>query len=202
MNDQTLKGEKKGVIEMKNLITKIMVVVFLTLAIPVFALAAELPPIKTNVVFRPIAPDLKLKAVNNMLKSRNIPPAPSVPPAKVVLTPAMPVVNNNYLQVMVGSYSPKTNSMAVMYNSGHLIKYFFETVPGKTYLLDISVDANSKWYVYNTASGQIPNMSDQQGHLLIPFIATNTFSLITLYLHAAYSGGWCHVGSAELTQIN
>ncbi len=201
---------------MKNLITKTMVAVFLTLVIPVFALAAELPPLKTNVVsspiaaglpqlntnvvFRPISPDLKLKAVNNMLKSLNMPPAPTVPPAKVVLTPAMPVVNNSYLY-LTGYYAPKINSIAVKFDKTQRINYVFETIPGKTYLLDISVGANSQWTIYNNASGWIPNMSDQQGHLLIPFIARLNNCHFQLQLNAPQSV-YCYVGSAELTQIN
>lgn len=200
MNDQTLKGEKKGVIEMKNLITKIMVAVFLTLAIPVFALAAGLPPLNTNVVFRPISPDLKLKAVNNMLKSLNMPPAPSVPPAKVVLTPSVPVVNKNFL-VLNGYYSPKDNKMSVRFAQDQMIRYVFETVPGKTYLLDISVDANSRWKI-KTPSSWMTNVIDQQGHLLIPFIAPPNNSFFQLQLNAPYLGGSCNIGSAELTQIN
>jgi len=187
---------------MKNRIMKILTFIFLTLVVPVLALAAELPPLKANAVFRTIMPDLKLRAVNTMLQSLKMSPATAVPPAKVVLSPVNPVVYNNYL-ILVGSYVPKSNTMAVMYNSGHLIKYFFETIPGKTYLLDISVEADSKWHVYHQSGGSmLPIMKDQQGHLLIPFIAGYNVNQVTLYPAAPYPGAWCAVGNAELTQIN
>lgn len=189
---------------MKSRLNLILTVVTLSLVIPVLALAIELPAMNASpVVTRPVSPALKLNVVNNMLQNLKMAPAASVPPAKVVLTPANPVVNNNHL-LLVGSYDPKQNTIGVRYNEGHFVRYLFETVPGKTYLLDIHVEAASRWNVMNSSGGSAPNLKEQQGHLLLPFIAYSNYVNISIYpaTGSQCNMGWCRVGSAELIQIN
>ncbi|GEM_PF-3223451 len=189
---------------MKSRLNLVLNAVTLSILLPVLALAVELPAMNARpIVTRPASPALKLNTVNNMLHSLKMAPAASLPPAKVVLTPVNPVVNNNQL-VLLGYYVPKLNYIKVRYNDGHFVRYFFETVPGKTYLLDINVEATSRWNVISNSGGSAPNVKEQQGHLLLPFIASSNYVDISIYPvpGSQCPGGWCRVGSAELTQIN
>jgi hypothetical protein len=146
----------------------------------------------------PLAANIKLNAINTLRQGYNYAPVNSVPPAQVTLTPAAPAMGGqNYLGVQ-GSYDtqPGWASISFVYPEDQMIIYLAAAL-GKTYLLDVSVAGTQNWN-YAVSTGEPLTVTAQQGHLLIPFIATNLKVYVSL---GPARGGTGSFVSAELTQV-
>jgi hypothetical protein len=145
--------------------------------------------------------NIKLKAINNVRTQRRLPPLINVPPAQITLTPAAPAMGGqNYLLVQ-GSYAtqPGWASISFEFPEDRIIIYLAAAL-GKTYLLDVSVAGTPNWS-YTVCTAPTPEtltVTAQQGHVLIPFIATNLNVFVTL---SPAPGGTGSFVSAELTPV-
>jgi hypothetical protein len=163
-------------------------------------------PIVPKVSFRvqPLAAAVKLGAVNKIRLAYNLPPAINVPPAQITLTPAAPTMGGQNFLVVFGLYftGPGEEMILVEGSQGNYLSIVFAAVTGKTYLADVAVVAqvNPNWeYVVGGIGPAPPTLpvTAQQGHLLIPFIATSS----TRNLSLNPRGGSGQFLSAELTQV-
>ena len=157
----------------------------------------------------------KLSIINKLRHDLKIPALQNLPPAKIVLTPAAPVYDANNWVSVIGFYQPslklfavKARANASASNSDNLFEVRFITIPGKTYLLDVTVSGgdNTEWKAASmsgpySAIGTNSVVKPQQGHILIPFVPgyeVNTFHLMPL---SSYPG-WFRLERIELTQVN
>jgi hypothetical protein len=163
-----------------------------------------------NAVPKPLTAGVKLKYFNKLMQDNKLPAAHNLPSAKIVLSPAVPKIGSNSISV-TGIYSPYEEWIALrVLNTTNLflqdyLKFIFSTVPGKTYLIDISINGTSNWIKSNVIYYGFEPVKAQQGHLLIPFISTgDEYCLFLLPAdNSGARGGIYHdFYSAELTQVN
>lgn len=96
----------------------------------------------------------------------------------IVLTPSAPILPGGSLFFQTARYVYAASQNAVAeWGIGNLccqsLTTFVNASSGKTYLLDYTVDATSKFDVFFPTSGTDLQMSATQGHLLVPFLATS-----------------------------
>ena len=152
---------------------------------------------------QPLAANIKLKAINSMRVNFKLPPANSAPPAQITLTPAVPTMGGaNYIRVF-GEYMTKPGYAAILLDSSRRgwVQICFQAAQGKTYLADVAVaDGTQNWQYTCEQTGKPSSggqVTAQQGHLLIPFIAASSY--ITLMLSPMGGGQFV---SAEMTRVD
>ena len=126
------------------------------------------------------------------------PPA-AVVPARVILTPEAPKSGRSYYALYDGSNYPNwLDAMAGMMQStpftyvvGNLF-FTFETVPGKTYMLDLFVSPEKDYGVGGLFNGVV---RPQNGHILVGFTANASFSQLQVERQFFFY-------RCELTQVN
>jgi hypothetical protein len=199
---------------MTNRICRVLTALCITLAFPFLVLAspATLTTSATpgSINAKPFSTNIKLNAVNKLRQDLKLAPVPTMPPAKVILTPKVPTMGESFFEVF-GYYSNKKGITGLAYQSStkelHNINFFFHTVPGKTYLLDLIIGNNGyKWNCQLPVYGLPGALSDhemsvQQGHLLIPFVAYSDKTNIRLF-PKDHPNVYQYFSSAELTQVN
>ena len=163
-------------------------------------------PIVPKVSFRaqPLSAAVKLAAINKIRLAYNLPSVINVPPAQIILTPAAPTMGGQNFLVVFGLYftGPGEEMILVEGSQGNYLGIAFAAAPGKTYLADVAISpqSNPNWEYVVGGTGPVPPtlpVTAQQGHLLIPFIATSSTSNLTLNPRGD-SGQFL---SAELTQV-
>ncbi len=145
----------------------------------------------------------KLNAINQIRKKANLSQTNTVPPPIVRLSPSQMHVTlpNSGACNLYGwrVYGVRSNSFYYGSDGGTAIGNF-ETVPGKTYLLSIGVDAqNSAIYIQDQSNNIISNITatPQDGILFAGFTAVSTQSHISLIM---FPNSWFYY--IELTQVN
>src|SRR5208337_3964932 len=143
----------------------------------------------------PLAANIKLSAINKVRLAYNYAPANSVPPAQITLTPAIPTVGQqNYLSVF-GRYltAPGNASIGLDSSVQGSVEICFAVAVGKTYLADVAIGPGGaqNWEYtcqqpgVSLTTGQV---TMQQGHLLIPLIATASNVILTV--SPSNGNGW------------
>jgi hypothetical protein len=164
-------------------------------------------PRLAHLTIRSLAADIKLKAINNLRLVSNLSPVNSLPPAQITLTPAAPSMGGQNYLVVHGGYGTQPGSAAMsLLWAEDFLTLMFAAVAGKTYLLDVAVSGSCQnWSFTNWTSGHpTPDNTDvtpQQGHLLIPFIASCSFFNATLTRYGSV-GQVSQFLSAELTRVD
>lgn len=155
-------------------------------------------------VSQPISSAAKLQAVSQ-IKGSNISPSSTVPPAQITLTASTPCVGAQNFLGFQGSYTAANGSPAIFLSAQvSTMSFHFATTRGKTYLLDVSISVAQNWTYEVVQVGAFDNstpITAQQGHLLIPFIATATTATVVI---TPTSGGQEDIlfGRAELTRMD
>jgi len=152
----------------------------------------------------PLAANIKLNAINKLRQSYHYAPVNSVPPAQITLTPAAPTVGQqNYLSVF-GRYSTAPGNAVIGMDSAlqASLEICFAVAVGKTYLADVAIGpGGAQNWEYTCQQPGVSSMTGQvtmqQGHLLIPFIATASNVILTI--SPSNGNGW--FVSAEVTQV-
>jgi hypothetical protein len=111
-----------------------------------------------------------------------------VTPAHVILTPASPKSGNSYYILYNGHNFPNT---PFTYAVEALI-FSFETVPGKTYMVDLFVSPPKEYGFAGLFNGVV---RPQNGHILVGFTANASFSHLQVDRQF-----WFY--RCELTQVN
>ena len=152
----------------------------------------------------PLAASIKLNAINALRQGYNYAPLNSVPPAQVTLTPADPTMGQqNYLSVYgVFLTVPVYASIQLDSSINGWVSIDFAAAVGKTYLVDVAINpGGAQNWEYTceqpgarSTAGQV---ALQQGHVLIPLIATA--SNVILIVSPINGYGW--FVSAEVTQV-
>ena len=201
---------------MINKMYRVLAVLCMVLVLPVLV-SAELQGLKplgkdsnpTKTVGSQPPANAKLNLINNLRQGLKMTLVQSVPPAKVILTSQTLVSGGNYMKVM-GYYSPvyERGAICLRFNKDasyrDFLGLYFTTVPGKTYLLDVSIASTTKAWT-NLTDGTASTVNEQQGHLFIVFIASGASREFALYPPDLNYGPGLFTGyvySAELTQIN
>ena len=137
--------------------------------------------------------------------SGNLPPNP---PANVILTPDAPRVGSNWVTLVDGYNYPggggteaitaKHATIKPSLNS-RIVFHFGQLIPGKMYMLHITVGTSypryPQWTLYGEAEGTVV---PQNGHILVGFIATGPVGEVALDKYA-YNG---YFFSSELIPMN
>jgi len=157
-------------------------------------------PTKQTQNFRPISrlsSAFRVKAIKKTRAmagiTRTLPPSP---PVNVILTPARPkmgenAINTDSISSLVWPQPwatiPASGYIEFQRKSGSLgfpshhypLRFFFKTIPGKTYLCDIQVQPEtvSVWEFGGAVSG---TQSPSNGHLLCGFTATDEYTWLRL----------------------
>ena len=148
---------------MINKMYRVLTIFCIALALPILVSAqpgggdprSQEPKPLGNTIAPPLATSIKLNAINKLrqeLKMPPLPPASSPPPAKVILTPAVPTIGKNSISV-VGSYNNWHGTPRIrlrFQDAAHpgqhdILDLRFVTIPGKTYLLDIFTGGTHTW---------------------------------------------------------
>ncbi len=153
----------------------------------------------------PLAANIKLSAINKLRQGYNYAPANSVPPAQITLTPAVPTMGQqNYLSVL-GRYSTAPGNAVIGMDSSlqGSVEICFAVAVGKTYLADVAIGPggaqNWEYTCQQPAEASMAGqVTMQQGHLLIPLIATASNVILTV--SPINGNGW--LVSAEVTRVD
>jgi hypothetical protein len=130
----------------------------------------------------------------------------AVPPALITLSPDILSQGNSWLGMLKGAIRPKYSEKDVAYmtigpKDGVFLLHFEPMVPGSPYLLDCEVSAYPEgkmiWEVHGAFNGVI---EDQEGHLLIGFIAADKSSNLSISRHSGVAIG--HLFKCELTRVD
>lgn len=160
--------------------------------------------LKVGIRAQPLQAAVKLGAINKIRLAYNLPPAINVPPAQITLTPAAPTMGGQNYLVVWGLYFTGPGEQMIAFAAGQesYLSIVFAAAAGKTYLADVAISpqSNPNWEYLLGGPGLDPHpvqVTAQQGHLLIPFIATPSTRNLTL----GPGGGSGQFLSAELTQV-
>lgn len=161
------------------------------------------PPEIANVPPAPaaLAPQVRQATYNQIRAAAGLMQATTavVAPAHVILTPDRPrsgqssyaLYNGyNYPDPRVLTNGP-TESMPITYSTNHLT-FTFDTIPGKTYMVDLFVDPQKMYTLQGAFTGTV---APQNGHLIIGFTANSRVSQLRVL-----SGFYFY--RCELTQVN
>jgi hypothetical protein len=156
----------------------------------------------------------RLLAVNKIRQYIALSAIPFVPPARVILKPEAPKSGKSYYAIHQGGNFPDaclwpvyTPSVAEgipfswTRKSGFLY-FFFNTIPGKTYMVDLSVSysADNKEPLAGLSGVYSGTATPQNGHIIIGFTANKSGS--SLYLENRSTKGGMFFFRCELTQVN
>jgi hypothetical protein len=171
-------------------------------------MAAQIPPALPSA--------MRLAAINQLRQQVGAQPASTQPPASVVLTPRNPYVvsaNGNNSISMVGRLTVSGSETgeacirrptrtpppdAPLYND--FLQFNVSTIPGKTYLLDLTGIAFPSQTIVCEGAYNGP-VQVQQGHILVPFIASYSQSFL-LFKRTDNDPGLVVFYKAELIQVN
>lgn len=198
---------------MINKMYRVLSIFCIALVLPILVSAEQqAPKALGNTIAPPLVAGIKLNAINKLRQELKMPPlspASTPPPANVILTSAAPAVGQSNLTV-IGMYSPFQGLIAVRFiNSPDIgaldkVRLRFATIPGKTYLLDVSIKGTTTWIAYDMHNNP-KQVKAEQGHLLIPFIASGVSYHVDLSPadnNGAREARWHDFYRAELTQVN
>ena len=163
---------------------------------------------------RPVSSPDRLNLIKQISSSAGLTATLAPPPVQVTLTPYAPRMRQNWYEIINGYNYPKggirwgstqspfstIRGMPSMQSSpiSAIDFLFYETIPGKTYFLDISVgDSGVFWKIEGAAN--IPSIPSQNGHIFAGFTAASSKSIIRLMKHGYNLGGFF---KCELTRIN
>ena len=159
----------------------------------------RMAPRPRTLTIPPLSADIKLQAVNKLRLTHKLLQLNSVAPPQITLTPAAPSMGTlNYLEV-TGLYITQPGSMRIiLWDATESVRMTFQTSTGKTYLLDVAIDPSDPWIYSLRMDGVMwtspENITPQQGHLLLPFIAVS--SSFSAEIRPGASGSFL---SAQLT---
>jgi len=141
-------------------------------------------------VHAPLQASVLLKAVNDIRKNLKLEPVPVPPPTKVVLTPQVPMVGKNYVATttfIVSGWGGIQPNLGTLCLAGGWLTLSFETVQGKTYMLDIQLETvgNTPFPLEGAINGEIAmqvvsSSGFVKGHLLGAFTATQAQSSLKI----------------------
>lgn len=129
-----------------------------------------------------------------------------VPPAIISLSPDNLTQGKSWLGMLKGAIRPKKNEQDVSYmtigpHEGVFLLHFEPMVKGSPYLLDCEVSASPEgqmiWEVHGAFNGVV---EEQEGHILIGFIATDRASSLSISRHRGVVLG--HLFKCELTRVD
>jgi hypothetical protein len=123
----------------------------------------------------PLPAHIKLEAYNQVRKATGQPAVQAAPPARVILTPGAAQSGSNLFDVYDGANMPSRGHAMLNGTAGYFF-FRFQTVPGKTYLIDISL-LGPLWICSGAVEGQLKT---QGGHLIAGFRATSTYETLLL----------------------
>lgn len=130
----------------------------------------------------------------------------AAPPAFISLSPDMLSQGKSWLGMLKGAIRPKSSEKETSYmtigpKDGVILLHFEPMTAGSPYLLDCEVAAYPEgkmvWEVHGAFNGVV---EDQNGHLLIGFIAADKTSNLTLTRHNGNVVG--HLFKCELTRVD
>ena len=133
----------------------------------------------------------------------NLAPAP---PALITLSPDSLTQGKSWLGMLKGAVRPKssekdTSYMTIGPKDGVFLLYFEPMVPGSPYLLDCEVATHPEgemvWEIHGAYNGVV---EDQNGHLLIGFIPSDSKSNLSISRHKGVVIG--HLFKCELTRVD
>jgi hypothetical protein len=131
---------------------------------------------------------------------------PDAPPALISLSPDNLTQGRSWLGMLKGAIRPKKNEEDVSYmtigpHDGVYLLHFEPMSKGSPYLLDCEVAAYPEgemvWEVHGAFNGVL---EEQNGHLLVGFIATDTISTLSISRHKGVVLG--HLFKCELTRVD
>ncbi len=137
------------------------------------------------------------------VKKKNLAPAP---PALISLSPDNLTQGQSWLGMLKGAIRPKKNEQDVSYmtigpHEGVYLLHFEPVAKGSPYLLDCEVAAYPEgkmvWEVHGAFNGVV---EEQEGHILIGFIATDNVSTLSISRHKGVVLG--HLFKCELTRVD
>ena len=150
----------------------------------------------------PLSAEVKLTAINKWRLNNNLAQLASVPPPQITLTPKAPTLGGlNYLDVHA-DYHTQQGHEAIVLSPGDYVAITFQISDGKTYLLDVTGSGITRWNYELQVAGKITTSGEitpQQGHLLLPFIAASSSVIVVLSPAAGHFGG--QFLSAQLTRV-
>ena len=129
----------------------------------------------------------------------------AAPPAIISLSPDNLTQGKSWLGMLKGAIRPKKNEEDVSYMTigpldGVYLLHFEPMAIGSPYLLDCEVSAypgQMVWEIHGAFNGVV---EDQDGHLLIGFIATNNISTLSISRHS--EGVLGYLFKCELTRVD
>lgn len=131
---------------------------------------------------------------------------PAAPPANITLSPDKLTEGQSWLGMFKGAIRPHKNEQNMSYmtigpKEGVFLLHFEPMAKGSPYLLDCKVSAYPEgemiWAVRGAFNGAV---EEQQGHLLIGFIATSKVSTLSISRHQGVVLG--HLFGCELTRVD
>lgn len=144
----------------------------------------------------------RVRAVAGVKKSN----LPALPPAMVSLSPDALTQGGSWLGMLKGAIRPKKSEKDVSYmtigpKEGLFLLHFEPMIPESPYLLDCEVatfpEGKMKWAVKGAFNGII---EDQNGHLMVAFIAKGNVSNFTITRQSGVAIG--HLFKCELTRLD
>jgi hypothetical protein len=155
----------------------------------------------------PLAPQGRLVAINKIRQQINLPALQQAPSAKVFLAPYATKSGKSSYVIDHGSNCPDPLALSgvdfipsgnILNPNGWLI-FILQTIPGKTYMVDLSLNSNNKPIVFSGIfNGSIT--PPENYHVIIGFTANASQS--DLSLNALPEVEFFTFFSCELTQVN
>ena len=130
----------------------------------------------------------------------------AAPPVMITLSPDALTQGKSWLGMLKGAIRPKVSDKETSYMSigpkdGVILLHFEPVSSGSPYLLDCAVASYPAgkmiWEVHGAFNGVV---EDQEGHLLIGFIAAGSTSNLTVSKHDGNVVG--HLFKCELTRVD
>jgi hypothetical protein len=198
---------------MEKKMLRVLMVLCAVLALPLLIVAEENQPKKPHKPhtekIAELDPSVKLAAVNKLRKEHKLAEVRKVVPSQVTLRPGAPSSGEGNYMVVTGAFGSEQGHAWIGMKFPQDITYLtFATISGKTYLLDVTLTGVPTWkYVFLAGGGVGGTGTLQQGHLLIPFVASGTGADISLAPGAQSLGPkgnpeWNTLQRAELTQVD
>ncbi len=129
-----------------------------------------------------------------------------VPPALITLSADAIRQGKSWIGMLKGAIRPGSTEAEPAYmtigpEEGVFLLHFEPLTPGSPYMLDCAVSAFPKgrkiWEVHGAFNGV---MEDQNGHLLVGFIASSTIAKLSISRHKGLILG--HLFKCELTRVD
>lgn len=162
----------------------------------------ELPPEHKTTPPSPaqITSQSRLTAINQIRRNIALPPVKLIPPTNVILTPDAPRFRDSFYSILVGSNYPNPKTISRTTTNNHLL-FEFNTVPGKTYMIDLLVSQSTTVVnvKYNLSGIFTGTVTPQNGHIIIGFTAKTSNSSLDVARYGSLSWNFYR---CELTQAN